>query len=187
MRKWLKIGFWISLLIIMVAPIMLGIFKARMLPKADKDQVYLWIDAPNNATIETTGKIAREAEKFFLGYKKTESQSGSIVSGEVMMIRILPKNLRMVESISSAIGDRLPADFANLFRGGNNRISENQISMRVSLTHAKERDMKSEDWVIAVRPILEKYLRDSYKDIKVRLLEDPPGPPTQATFHVKIQ
>lgn len=59
--------------------------------------------------------------------------------------------------------------------------------MRIGLTHAKERDMKSEDWVIAVRPLLEKHLKYTYKDIKVRLLEDPPGPPTQATFHIKIQ
>ncbi len=187
MRKWLKIGFWISLLVIMIAPIFLGIFKARMLPKADKDQVYLWIDAPNNTTIETTAIIARDAEKFLLGYKEIPTQTGSVVSGEKTFVRMLPKSLRIVESTSTAIWDRLPADFANLFRWGNNRIWEYQISMRIGLTHAKERDMKSEDWVIAVRPLLEKHLKYTYKDIKVRLLEDPPGPPTQATFHIKIQ
>jgi multidrug efflux pump subunit AcrB len=52
---------------------MLDVFKARMLPKADKDQVYLWIDAPRNTSIEETTKIAEVAESFLLGYRKTES------------------------------------------------------------------------------------------------------------------
>ncbi len=182
-RTWLKVGFWMSLMIILIAPIMMDIFKARMLPKADKNQVYLWIDAPRNASIETTSKIAREAETFLLGYKKSEKT----VSGEISYTRVLPKELRIVESTSTSIGDRLTADFANLFRGGNNRLGENQISMRINLTPASERDLKSEDWVIAVRPLLTEALTKKYSDIKIRLLEDPPGPPTQATFHVKIQ
>lgn len=66
MRSWLKRGFWISLIIILIVPIMLDVFKARMLPKADKDQVYLWIDAPRNTSIEETKKIAEVAESFFV-------------------------------------------------------------------------------------------------------------------------
>ena len=44
-------GFWVSLLLIIVTPIMLDVFRARMLPKADKNQVYLWVDAERNTTI----------------------------------------------------------------------------------------------------------------------------------------
>ncbi len=183
MRSWLKRGFWISLIIILVVPIMLDVFKARMLPKADKDQVYLWIDAPRNTSIEKTTEIAHAAESFLVGYKKVEWT----VSGEAHLERILPRELRIVENVNTSIGDRLPADFANLFRGGNNRLMEHQISMRINLHHAADREMKSESWVIAVRPLLENMLRERYPDIKIRLLEDPPGPPTQATFHIKIQ
>jgi hypothetical protein len=82
-----------------------------MLPKADKDQVYLWIDAPRNTTIETTEKIAREVEIFFLGYKKSET-----LSGETRLERILPKELRIVKDLNMSIGDRFMPDFANLFR-----------------------------------------------------------------------
>lgn len=183
MRSWLKRGFWISLIIVLVAPIMLDVFKARMLPKADKDQVYLWIDAPRNSSIENTKKISKLAESFFVGYKEVDSS----VSGEKKYERILPKELRIVENVNASIWDRLPADFANLFRGGNNRVMENQISMRINLTAANKRSLKSEEWVIAIRPLLESMLREKYPDIKIRLLEDPPGPPTQATFHLKIQ
>lgn len=59
--------------------------------------------------------------------------------------------------------------------------------MRINLNNANDRKLKSEDWVIEVRPLLEELLLSRYPDIKIRLLEDPPGPPTQATFHMKIQ
>lgn len=64
---------------------------------------------------------------------------------------------------------------------------ENQISMRINLSKAEDRDIKSEEWTIAVRPALTELLRSRFPDVKMRLLEDPPGPPTQATFHMKIQ
>lgn len=186
-RKWLKIGFWISLMIIIIAPIMLNIFKARMLPKADKNQVYLWIDAPRNTSIEETSKIARDVEIFLLGYKK--ERTPSVVSWEVQekLTRILPKDLRIITDVNTSIWDHFLADFANLFRGGTNRTLENQISMRINLSSSKERDLKSEDFVIALRPILSNYLFTKYPDVKLHLLEDPPGPPTQATFHIKVK
>lgn len=59
--------------------------------------------------------------------------------------------------------------------------------MRINLSSSKERDLKSEDFVIALRPILSNYLFTKYPDVKLRLLEDPPGPPTQATFHIKVK
>lgn len=57
-------------MIILIAPISLDVFKARMLPKADKNQVYLWVDAPRNTTIETMNTIRHDIETFLLGYKK---------------------------------------------------------------------------------------------------------------------
>lgn len=59
--------------------------------------------------------------------------------------------------------------------------------MRINLVSAEERDIKSEEWVIAVRPLLTELMHSRFPDLKIRLLEDPPGPPTQATFHMKIQ
>jgi multidrug efflux pump subunit AcrB len=58
--------------------------------------------------------------------------------------------------------------------------------MRINLMPASERDIPSESFVIRVRPLLESMLRAKYQDITIRLLEDPPGPPTQATFHIKL-
>ncbi|MDD2487624.1 MAG: efflux RND transporter permease subunit [Candidatus Gracilibacteria bacterium] len=169
-RKRLKLIFWASLMIVIILPIMLGIFKARMLPKADKDQVYVWIDAPRDYSIEKTKEIEDKVSAFLLN--KTKG---------------IPKDLDIVENVSSTVGDRFLADFANLFRGGSNRMMQNQISMRVNLLSNEEREIKSEEFVIRIRPILKNYIYKLYPDIKFRLLEDPPGPPTMATFHMKIK
>ena len=59
--------------------------------------------------------------------------------------------------------------------------------MRINLVPSHDRDMTSEEFVIRLRPLLSKYLREKYNDLTMRLLEDPPGPPTQATFHMKLK
>ena len=169
-RQILKYVFWISLFLIILSPIMLGIFKARMLPKADKNQVYVWIDAPRDVSIDQTKMIEKDLSDFLLG-KAVK----------------LPKELDIVESVSSTVGDKFLWDFANLFRWGSNRIMPNQISSRVDLVSSKERSIKSENYTIQIRPLLKNFLFSKYPDIKFRLLEDPPGPPTMATFHIKVK
>lgn len=59
--------------------------------------------------------------------------------------------------------------------------------MRINLMPSHDRDMASEEFVIKLRPLLREYLYKKYPDIKLRLLEDPPGPPTQATFQMKMK
>lgn len=166
----LKLGFWLALFAILTVPIMLDIFKARMLPKADKNQFYLWIDAERNSTAEQVQKIGEDASNFLL------CKTGKT-----------PKELCFVENINISFGDRFLGDFANLFRGGTNRTQENQISMRINLVESKNREMKSEAYVIAIRPLFRNYLLEKYPDLKIRFLEDPPGPPTVATFHMKAK
>lgn len=84
---------------------MLDVFRARMLPKADKNQVYLWIDAQRNATIGQTEQIAKDIESFLMEY----GESGSGTSH-------IPEHLRIIENVNTSIGDRFLPDFANLFR-----------------------------------------------------------------------
>lgn len=169
-RKRLKYIFWISLFLIILSPIMLGIFKARMLPKADKNQVYIWIDVPRDYSVDKTKLVEEDLSEFLL-WKSKELQ----------------RELDIVENVSSTIWDKFLWDFANLFRWGSNRMMSNQISSRVDLISNKERDITSEKYVIMIRPLIKNFLYSKYPDIKFRLLEDPPGPPTMATFHLKIK
>lgn len=69
-----------------MVPIIIGIFKARMLPKADKDQVYIWIDAPRDVSIGKTAEIERKVSDFLLN--KTHE---------------IPEELDIVEDVSSTV------------------------------------------------------------------------------------
>ncbi len=166
----LKIFFWISLVLIIILPISLSIFKARMLPKADKNQVYVWIDAPRDYSVENTRAIESDLSNFLLNKDKR-----------------LPKDLDIVESVSSSVWDSFLWDFANLFRWWSNRKMANQISARINILENERRDIKSEDYVVRIRPLIRDFLLSKYPDVKFRLLEDPPGPPTMATFHIKAK
>jgi multidrug efflux pump subunit AcrB len=65
-RRTFIIGFWLSLFIILVLPIYFGIFKARMLPKSDQNQIYLWIDSSRENTSEKTEELAKYTSKFLI-------------------------------------------------------------------------------------------------------------------------
>lgn len=169
-RKSLRIGFWVALGLVMVLPVMLDVFRVRMLPKADKDQVYLWIDLPTNQTAATTRMAGELMAETLLGAKQP-----------------IPKELAIVKDISLAVGTKLPDDFANLFRGGSFRVGENQLSMRINLTPHEERSISSEQFVIGMRPLLRQAILAQYPDARIRLLEDPPGPPTMATLEIRLK
>lgn len=175
-RKRFKMFFWLSLFVIILAPIYLWIFKARMLPKSDQNQIYVWIDAQRSTSAQEMKKIEQDMSNFFL---KNET---------------LPANLKIVENISSSIGQAFMWDFANLFRGGSQRISENQISSRINLIDGNEykkefweKRITSEAYTIKIRDIFKDYMLSRHPDIEVRLVEDPPGPPVESTFRVKIK
>lgn len=95
----------------------------------------------------------------------------------------------MVENISSTLGTPFLPDFSNLFRGGLMRQNEYELSTRINLVPKEEVSSRisSENFTIQIRPLLRNYLLEKFPDIKLRLLEDPPGPPVRATFLAKIQ
>ncbi len=169
-RKLFKLSFWISFVLILILPVYFGIFKARMLPKSNKDQVYVWIDLPRDNNVSKSILVANDLQNFFLNNKT------------------LPKELQIAKNVSTTTWTPFMWDFANLFRGWSQRIWEYQISSRVNLTSKDEFDrIKSEDYVIKIRPLLREFILNKYPDAKIRLLEDPPGPPVMATFMAKIK
>lgn len=179
-RKWkrfvFKMFFWFSLFAIIIAPIYLGIFKARMLPKSDQNQIYIWIDAPRSYSFEKMIEIEKYMSDYFLNNN------------------LLDENLKIVKEITSTIWQPFVWDFANLFRWGSNRIFENQISSRLNLywkEEFKEKTNKkrftSEEYTILIRDSFKDYMLKKYPDLKIRLLEDPPWPPVMATFMIKIK
>ena len=168
-RKIFKITFWISLFLILILPIYFGIFKARMLPKSNQNQIYVWIDAKRWDSALKTEKIGKYVSDFLL--KKD-----------------------YVENVTSTIWQAYIGDFANLFRWWSNRTGEHQISMRVNLISPEKFEDKfkksrdnSEKITIKLRPELREYLLNKYPDVKIQLLEDPPWPPVKATFLARLK
>lgn len=172
-RKIFKIVFWLSLFAVILWPIYAGIFKARMLPKSNQDQIYIWVDAPRWTSIEKMNDIGQEINNFFL-HNSTKN---------------IPQNLDIVSSISTTLGQPFVWDFANLFRGWLQRVGEHQLSARINLI--SKQDIKnritSENYTIQIRPIFTSYMLEKFPDVKLRLLEDPPGPPVMATFMINIK
>lgn len=170
-RKIFKIIFWTTLVSVIFFPIYSWIFKARMLPKSNQNQVYLWVDWIRWTNAWEMLKIEDDIENFFLKNNN------------------LDKKLNIVSSVSSTIWTPFVWDFANLFRGWNSRSEEYQISSRINLISKEENEdrIKSEEFSIKIRPILRDYLLKKYPDLNIRLLEDPPGPPVRATFMMKLK
>ena len=140
---------------------MLGIVKFRMLPKADREQFYVYLDYPNGTSIEENNRITSQVEDFLLN--ETE-----------------------VLSIQSFVGAPPVIDFNGLFKGSEGRNTANVATLKVNLTHHDNRDIKSERLVQELRPRLYTLL-ETEVGTKIKLVEDPPGPPVQSTLLIKVR
>lgn len=170
-RKLFKIFFWLALFWIILAPIYLGIFKARMLPKSNQNQIYIWVDAPRDTTASKMLEIESYMTSYFFNNNKLE------------------KNLQIIDNVSTTIWNAFIWDFANLFRWGMQRVWENQISSRINLIPKDKLDgrITSENFTIKFRKDFEKYMFKKYPDLKISLQEDPPGPPVMSTFRINLK
>ncbi len=174
-RRNFKRIFWLSLFAIMIVPIFLQIFKAQMLPKSNQDQIYVWIDAPRDWSISKTQDVMEEFN-FFLDWFSPDSEMDSI-----------PNDLKIVDNSAHWVWIEPMPDFATVFRGSFERQWESQISSRINFVWKWNRDISSQDFVIKFRPILKEYLLSKYPELEIRVLEEPPWPPVQATFKLKVQ
>ncbi len=134
--------------------------KFRMLPKANVDQFYLYVDLPKESSLNETLEITKKIENKLLTYK------------EVTMVQ-------------SYVGTPPITDFNGLFKNASSRSAFNQATLRVGLLEDHERDLKSEELVLRYREDLYKLINND--KIKLKLIEDPPGPPVVSTLLVRFQ
>ncbi|NTW45514.1 MAG: efflux RND transporter permease subunit [Candidatus Moranbacteria bacterium] len=133
----------------------------RMLPKADRQQFYVYLDMPTSTSVDVTRDIARETESVAL-------------------------DISEVESVESFVGEAPVSDFNGLFKGSATRVSGNQATLRVNLSESEDRDRMSEEIASDFRKRAER-LSQEHPDMSVRIMEDPPGPPVMATFYLKVK
>lgn len=176
--KLIKFLFWILLIFVIIIPPTLWIFKMRMLPKSDKDQIFLWIDTPKSFSISQTKQIWDEVYNFMKDYFYNSKLDSSLN---------IDNQMKIVENISFFIWNAPLSDFANSFRFASNRVWENYISTRINLISEKKREITSEMFTIKLREKLEPFLKQKSNDIKIFLLEEPPWPPVRSTFMLQLK
>lgn len=173
-RKKFKRIFWSILFIVIFIPIFLQIFKAQMLPKSNQDQIYIWIDAPRDWSLDKSNQVVSDLN-FFINNFSENSKLDSI-----------PDNLKIIDNVSYWVWISPMPDFAWVFRWSFQRSMDSNISAKLNFVWKDYRNISSQDFVIKFRPILLQYLNDLYPELEIRVLEEPPGPPVQATFKLKV-
>lgn len=155
----------ISAVILLLLSLLLPLFRIvqfRMLPKANKEQFYIYLDMPSPATYAKTETVATKIEKVAL-----ESEE--------------------ITSVESFIGTAPITDFNGLFKGSFMRSGENQATLKINLTPHTERKETSEQIALRLRAELHREVLTQEGDAKITLVEDPPGPPVRSTFFLKVQ
>jgi multidrug efflux pump subunit AcrB len=149
----------ILLIVSMMLPAF-AIVKFRMLPKADRNQFYVYVDAINNTHLDETDRIAREI-------------SSAILEDE------------NVVSVQSTVGEPPVIDFNGLFKGADMRSASYQATLKINLVDADDRNLTSEEIANHTREILSPIAVANNTNIKI--IEDPPGPPVLSTYQLKVQ
>ena len=150
----------VALMIVLTFPL-LKIVKFRMLPKANVDQFYLYVDLPNGASLSQSQEATKQLEETL---KKD-------------------KNVTMIQSY---IGTPPILDFNGLFKGVSSRQMPHQATIRVGILPDDQREETSEEIVLRLRPVLIKALVN-FPGTSLKLIEDPPVPPVRSTLLVRVQ
>ncbi len=154
-----------SAAILLFLSLLLPLFRIvqfRMLPKANKEQFYIYLDMPSGTTYAKTNEVSTELEKASLNSKE-------------------------VTSVESFIGTAPISDFNGLFKGSFMRSQENQSTLKINLTAHTQRSETSEQIALRLRNTLNQEVLMHEGGAKITVVEDPPGPPVRSTFFLKVQ
>ncbi len=139
----------------------LKLLKFRMLPKADREQIYVYLDLDLGTSIDKTYGISAEIAKSLA-------------------------NLPETKSVQVFVGTPQILDFNGMFKGAASRSGTNQATLKLNLTHPANRDEASEDIAYEYRKKIDNLL-SKYSEARYQVIEDPPGPPVRSTFFVKVK
>ncbi len=141
-------------------PLTPGCVAVGMLPKDDKNTFNITIDMPEYTPVETTDQIARE-------------------------LGVLLRKNAYVRNYQTWIGEAGIIDFNGLLRGSGNKQGAHVAEIRVNLMDKKNRSISSITLAQELRPEIGK-IQERYPKSVIQLVEDPPGPPVQATVLAEI-
>ena len=158
-QRWLLRGALGIFMVSLILPLT-GLVHFQMLPKADRDQIYLYLDAPVDTSVQRTHELTMAVT--------------DIVLAEEAVI-----------NVQAYVGKPPVIDFNGMFKGAQGRDDDHQATVRVNLVPVNERDQSSTDLTNVLRAAVSAAAPDIAP--YVRFMEEPPGPPVQATFVAKVQ
>ncbi|MCB0210918.1 MAG: efflux RND transporter permease subunit [Anaerolineae bacterium] len=166
--KWRQYAFLVITFLLFLVVLSFPVLKLvhfRMLPGADKRQYYVYIDGPEGTDLGKSLEVADMAVALLLRDPYTES-------------------------VQEFIGTAPVIDFNGLYKGAEQRTGRHFITLRVNITPPKQRTMQSGAIVSSMRdyfaqsPAMRVYESSGFT---IQFVEDPPGPPVQATLVAKIK
>ncbi|MCA9358623.1 efflux RND transporter permease subunit [Candidatus Kaiserbacteria bacterium] len=149
----------LGLFLVAVTLPLFGLVHFQMLPKADRDQVYLYLDLPIGTSLEKTKEVSAEL--------------GDLIVANTDVV-----------SVQEFVGTPAILDFNGMFKGVQNRDGSQQATFRINLVASDDRVDSSSEFTSKLRAELKNGL-PNVADY-VRLIEEPPGPPVKATFVAKV-
>ncbi len=133
--------------------------KFRMLPKDDKEKMYVYIDYPDDTALVDTLEKSERIEDKILEHEDVASVQTFVAASPI-------------------------TDFNGMFRGVSGRTGKNQATIKINLY--ENRANKSEEVALDLRPELQESI-DMFKDAKLTIVEDAPGPPVRSTAMVTVK
>ena len=135
----------------------------KLLPFDNKNEVQVIIDMPESATLEQTAAMAKQ-------------------------VSVILQKMPEVTTIARYVGLPSPIDFNGMVRQYYQRHAPYLADLRVLLLDKSEREHQSHAIVLRMRehlaPLTNELAQNS--DIKIRVVEVPPGPPVLSTLVAEI-
>ena len=141
-------------------PLTPGTVELKMLPKGDNNTFNITIDLPEGTALEATDGVARQVAE---------------------VLRRHP----MVLNYQTFVGQAGPVDFNGMLRGAVLRRGSELAEIRVNLVDKHDRSIRSDAIVLELRDMLTPVLA-AHPEARIKLVEDPPGPPVRATLLAEI-
>ncbi|MBF0360624.1 MAG: efflux RND transporter permease subunit [Oligoflexia bacterium] len=138
--------------------------KVKMLPFDNKSEFQILVDLPPGSNLNQTKIFMKELSGMLYNYPE-------------------------VKNVQTYIGTAAPFNFSGMVKHSFMRSSSYKADIQVNLVDKHLRKIQSHELVNKIRiDIAKKYFsqKDFQKDLKIKLLEIPPGPPVMSTLLAEI-
>ncbi len=134
---------------------------AKMLPGKSDNTFSIYVDTPTGSSIEETKKV-------------TSCVTNRLIKeSEVMNMTLF-------------LGHGIPLDYAGLVKGSSMKMSEDVAEISVNLTDKHHRSEPSFLMTQRLRPILNSECASLVRGTKLKMIEQPAGPPTLASIVLEV-